>query len=83
MIQTTVQLAQTDLSQLLEKVLNGEEIVIEQDGKALARIVPIEQNETAEYNPNWFGMDEGKIWMSPDFKELPAGFLKAFYEEDE
>lgn len=83
MIQTTVQAEQTDLSQLLKKVLDGEEIIIEQDGKALARIVPIEKEKTVEYNPNWFGMDEGKIWLSPDFNETPQEILDAFYGEDE
>ncbi len=83
MIQTTVQAAQTNLPQLLEKMLDGEEIVIEQDGKALARIVPIEAKGTVEYNPNWLGMDRGKIWIAPDFKELPEDFLKAFYGEDQ
>lgn len=83
MIQTTVQAAQTDLPQLLQKVLDGEEIIIEQNGKALARIVPIEENEKAEYNPNWLGMDEGKIWMAPDFNETPKEFIDAFYGEDD
>lgn len=83
MIQTTIQAAQTNLPQLLEKMLDGEEIIIEQDGKALARIVPMEKNEKAQYNSNWFGMDEGKIWMAPDFNETPQEVIDAFYGEDE
>ena len=83
MIQTTVEAAQTSLPQLLEKIMDGEEIIIEQDGRALARIVPIEKGEKAEYNPNWFGMDEGKIWMSSDFNETPKEIIEAFYGEDE
>lgn len=83
MIQTTVQSAQTNLPQLLEKVLDGEEIIIEQNGKALARIVPIEESELPEYNPNWFGMDEGKGWIAADFNETPDEIIKSFYGEDE
>ena len=83
MIQTTVESAQSNLPQLLEKVQAGEEIVIEQNGKALARIVAVEEDEeTTEYNPNWIGMDKGKIWTEPDFNETPDDMMRAFYGED-
>lgn len=99
MIQTNVEAAQANLAQLIEKVLAGEVVVLERDGKALARIVRVEETEVEEkdvaekklaekklaegYNPNWFGMDQGKIWMAEDFNELPEDILKSFYGEDE
>lgn len=89
MIQTNVEAAQANLAQLIEKVLAGEVVVLERDGKALARIVRVEETEVEEkdvaekklaegYNPNWCGMDQGKIWMAEDFNELPEDLLKSF-----
>ncbi len=70
--------AKTNLSKLIEKALNGEEVVITKAGKPKVQLVPIEQKEK-----DWFGMDEGKIWIADDFDELPEDILAAFYGEDE
>ncbi len=62
--------AKSRLSQLVEMAKNGEEVVIAKNGVPEARLVP--------FNPrpkNWFGMDEGKIWMANDFNELPDDIL--------
>lgn len=83
MIQTTVEKAQINLAHLLERVREGEEVVIEENGKALARIVGVDQDEAAQYNPNWFGMDEGKGWIAPDFNETPEDIINSFYGENE
>lgn len=40
--------AKTHLSALLEKVKNGEEILITKRGKAIARLIPAEQAEKSE-----------------------------------
>jgi len=40
--------AKTHLSALLEKVKNGEEILITKRGKAIARLVPAEQAKQSE-----------------------------------
>jgi len=62
--------AKSRLSQLVEMAKNGEEVVIAKNGVPEARLVP--------FNPrpkDWFGMDEGKIWMADDFNELPDDIL--------
>lgn len=73
---TTVNIheAKTNLSKLLEKALNGEEVVIARSGKPLVRLVPIEEKEKED----WFGMDEGKVWISEDFDKLDPEILALF-----
>ena len=70
--------AKTNLSKLIEKAMNGEEVVITKAGKPKVQLVPIEQKEE-----DWFGMDEGKIWIADDFDELPEDILAAFNGDDE
>ncbi|CAN5412767.1 type II toxin-antitoxin system prevent-host-death family antitoxin [soil metagenome] len=77
MTQVNTHVAKTRLSELLKKVLNGEEVVIARAGKPIARLVPIKQEE------DWFGMDEGKIWIADDFDTLPDDLMAAFYGEDD
>ncbi len=77
MTQVNIHVAKTRLSELLKKVLNGEEVVIARAGKPIARLVPIKQEE------DWFGMDEGKIWIADDFDTLPDDLMAAFYGEDD
>lgn len=62
--------AKSRLSQLVELAKNGEDVVIAKNGKPEARIVPIKPEPK-----EWFGMDEGKIWMADDFNELPDDIL--------
>ncbi len=77
MTQVNIHVAKTRLSELLKKVLNGEEVVIARAGKPIARLVPIKQEE------DWFGMDEGGIWIADDFDTLPDDLMAAFYGEDD
>ncbi|MGA9159859.1 MAG: type II toxin-antitoxin system Phd/YefM family antitoxin [Actinomycetota bacterium] len=76
-IQTTVNVheAKTHLSRLLERVENGEEIVIARAGKPVARLVPIE----AAAGKRPLGLYKGQIWMSDDFDEpLPWQLFPGF-----
>lgn len=57
--------AQTQLSELLEQVEAGDEIVIVRHGKPVARLVPLQRTAT----PRQLGSLRGKIWMAPDFDE--------------
>ena len=71
---TTVNIheAKTNLSKLLEKALNGEEVVIARSGKPLVKLVPVEEKE------EWFGMDAGKGWIADDFDTLDPEILALF-----
>jgi prevent-host-death family protein len=71
MTKVNVHEAKTNLSKLIEKAKNGEEVIIAKNGVPEVRIVPYETKEK-----EWFGMDAGKIWMSDDFNDLPKDILK-------
>jgi len=57
--------AKTHFSKLLERVLNGEEVVIAKAGKPVARILPVVK-EVPQRKP---GNDAGKIIIAPDFDD--------------
>ena len=54
--------AKSDLSKLLDLAIKGEEIVIMQGDKPVAKISPIKR-------PLKRGSAKGKVWMSDDFDE--------------
>lgn len=56
--------AKTHFSKLLERVLNGEEIVIAKAGKPVARILPFAADDTSPRVP---GIDKGILIIKPDF----------------
>lgn len=67
--------AKTQLSKLLARVMQGEEIVIARAGKPVARLVPITQR-SARRVP---GTAKGKITIAPDFDApLPESILAEF-----
>lgn len=57
--------AKTHFSKLLERVLNGEEIIIAKAGKPVARILPVINN----VSPRVPGIDKGKIIIMPNFND--------------
>jgi prevent-host-death family protein len=68
--------AKTQLSQLLERVAAGEQIVIARNGKPIAKLVPY----TPE--PRQPGRLKGKIHLTPDFDApLPDEIVAAFRGE--
>ena len=78
MTKANVHEAKTNLSKLIERALNGEEVVIAKAGKPLVRLVPVREEKE-----NCFGMDAGKIWIADDFDVLPDDLMAAFYGEDD
>jgi prevent-host-death family protein len=61
--QVNLQEAKTHLSELLERVQRGEEIIIAKAGKPVARLSPVAQ----QYEPRRPGHDAGQVVMAPDF----------------
>lgn len=57
--------AKTHFSKLLERVLNGEEVVIAKAGKPIARILPVAAN-VPQRKP---GTDKGKVIIMPNFDD--------------
>jgi prevent-host-death family protein len=56
--------AKTNFSKLLERVLNGEEVVIAKAGRPVARILPFVAEDNSPRVP---GIDKGKVIIQPDF----------------
>jgi prevent-host-death family protein len=72
--------AKTHFSKLLQRVLDGEEVVIAKAGKPVARVVPYEQPAPAK--PRVPGGWKGKVWIADDFDdELPEDLAAAFRGE--
>lgn len=70
--------AKTHLSRLVERVAQGEDVVIAKAGRPVARLVPYEESG----EPRKLGAWKGRVWMADDFDELPPELLAAF-EGDE
>jgi prevent-host-death family protein len=69
--------AKTHLSRLLERVAQGEEVVIARAGKPVAKLIPLPPVERAP------GRLRGKISIAPDFDApLPDDLQKAFEGTD-
>ncbi len=66
--------AKTHLSRLLEKVAEGEEVVIARAGVPVARLVPVRATTKRE-----LGFERGRVFIADDFDApLPDEVLKRF-----
>ncbi|HVA26262.1 MAG TPA: type II toxin-antitoxin system Phd/YefM family antitoxin [Chloroflexota bacterium] len=72
--QVNVYDAKTHLSQLLERVERGEEIVIARAGRPVARLVPLEAQHERRLPGRW----RGRVVLAPDFDDLPEEIVAAF-----
>lgn len=68
--------AKTNLSKLIEKTLNGEEVVIAKAGKPVAKLIAYKE----KLKPRKPGLWKGKIWVSDDFDDEDPEINKLFYE---
>lgn len=67
--------AKTHLSRLIEKALNGEEVIISRSNKPCVKITPYIKEESARTGGQWKGL----VRMSEDFEDpLPASIADAF-----
>ncbi|MBN3894733.1 MAG: type II toxin-antitoxin system Phd/YefM family antitoxin [Nostoc sp. NOS(2021)] len=74
-VNINIQEAEVAFSELLNRVSRGEEITITQDGIAIARLVPVNQNPLQRIP----GSVKGLITISPDFDApLPDDILASF-----
>lgn len=75
MITANIYQAKTQLSKLIENVLDGKEVIIAKAGKPVAKLTAYKENK----KPRKPGMWRGKIWMSKDFDEESKEINKLFY----
>jgi len=78
---TNISEAKASLSRLVEKVLQGEEVIIGKAGKPVAKLVPFDM-ETVPRQLGAGGL-EGKIWIADDFDETPDEIISLFYGDDD
>jgi prevent-host-death family protein len=64
-LQVNIHEAKTHLSKLLQRVMNGEEVVIAKAGRPIARLLPY-QLQPEQRKP---GSDAGKIVIESDFDD--------------
>ncbi|OHD54016.1 MAG: hypothetical protein A2014_12365 [Spirochaetes bacterium GWF1_49_6] len=68
--------AKTHLSRLLEKVQNGEKVIIAKSGSPLAELIPIKNTPAKRV----LGLAKGQVVIKPDFDELPDEIIDGFYK---
>lgn len=66
--------AKTTFSKLVREAEAGVEIVVENHGKPVARLVPYRPAPA----PRTPGMFAGRITLEPGFDDIPDGFADAF-----
>ena len=71
----TMSINEISMAIILSTAEAGDEIVIESNGKQIAKILPIEPIEKTIRKQRIFGLGKGKSWLSEDFNnELPDEF---------
>ncbi|MDQ3371867.1 MAG: type II toxin-antitoxin system prevent-host-death family antitoxin [Actinomycetota bacterium] len=75
MIEVGMHEAKTTLSQLVERVHAGEDVVITRHGEPVARLVPTSGPSSLEAVR---GAWRGRVHMADDFDELPDDIADAF-----
>jgi prevent-host-death family protein len=74
----TVTEAKTQLSNLIERVTDGEEIVIRRGQQPVAKLVKYDEPA----RPRQMGALRGEIWMSDDFDEPDEELERLFGTRD-
>ena len=68
--------AKTNLSKLIEKTLNGEEIIIAKAGKPVISLNSYKE----KLKPRKLGLWKGKVFIPDDFDDEDEEINKLFYE---
>lgn len=75
---TNIHQAKTHLSKLIEKALNGEEVIIAKAGKPLVKMIPFEATHPKPKRVG--GQLRGKIWIADDFDAPDPELESLFYD---
>jgi prevent-host-death family protein len=77
--------AKTTLSKLIERALEGEEVIIAKAGKPVVRLQKIEQPRVSADRLALFGKFQGKIILDENWEdsEFDADMLERFYGVDD
>ena len=69
-----VHAAKTHLSRLIDRALDGEDVIVGRAGRPLVRLVPYVQDETPRRPGRW----AGRLTVADDFDATPDLLLDAF-----
>jgi prevent-host-death family protein len=69
-----IQQAKAQLSRLVERALEGEEVIIARAGTPVVRLVPIRRDDSPRQGGQW----KGKVRIAPDFDSLPDDIARSF-----
>ena len=72
--------AEDCLAQLVERAVAGEEIIFDNNGISVAKLVPLKQDDK---KPRRGGQWKGKVKIAQDFDQLPDTFMAAFRGKNE
>ena len=70
--------AKSKLSQMINKALAGEEVVITRNGEDTVRLMPVQKKRS-----DWIGMYKGQIKIHDDFDDLDDDTMAYFTGEAE
>ncbi len=66
--------AKSQLSKLIERAMNGEEVIIAKAGQPMVRLVPIHADESPRVGGQW----KGRMRIADDFDTVPDDIAVAF-----
>jgi prevent-host-death family protein len=66
--------ARSQLSRLVERAMNGEEVIIARAGTPMVRLVPIRRDDSPRRGGQW----KGRVRIAEDFDVLPDDIADAF-----
>lgn len=75
MLVSNIHKAKTHFSDLINKVLNGEDVVICKSGQPIVRLIKYEKLLFSRKSGVW----KGKVFLSDDFDESTPELLHLFY----
>lgn len=78
MITANVHQAKTNLSKLLAKVAEGEQVIITNRGKPVAELTKLKEKAVKKKKP-YFGMFKDEIKVGPDFEWTDEEIEELFY----
>jgi prevent-host-death family protein len=65
--------AKSNLSRLVERAMEGEEIIIAKAGRPMVRLVPIRADDSPRVGGQW----KGRVRIADDFDTLPEDIADA------
>ncbi|MBI3972518.1 MAG: type II toxin-antitoxin system Phd/YefM family antitoxin [Chloroflexi bacterium] len=83
MVSVTVEEARVELPSLIQRAAAGEDVLISEHGKPVAKLVSVPIENSQPLKPRVPGSMRGKIWIADDFDAPLPPDLQAAFEGEE